>query len=143
MDGSTNRTAGREPDADAHDLPALDPYQWGRLRNAAAVGEMCHGRTVAQVVESNIAAYTPGDYVFNTNGWQTHGLSGEGVSVFTYMFPRQLDPSSAPIVDPTPSATSASRRRPSRNNSTRLLPPILSFRSPLIRTCLGLGDDAL
>lgn len=76
---------------------SLDPYQWGRLRSATAVGEVCHGRTVAQVVESNIAAYAPGDYVFNTNGWQTHGLSGEGVSVFTYMFPRKLDPASAPI----------------------------------------------
>ncbi len=77
---------------------SLDPYQCARRRSATdAVGDVCHGRTVAQVVESNIAAYAPGDYVFNTNGWQTHGLSGEGVSVFTYMFPRKLDPSSAPI----------------------------------------------
>lgn len=77
---------------------SLDPYQWGRRRGGVEVpGEVCHGRTVAQVVASNIAAYAPGDYVFNTNGWQTHGLTGEGISVFNYMFARKLDPNSAPI----------------------------------------------
>ena len=77
---------------------SLDPYQWGRLRSAMEPsGEACHGRTVSQVMESNIPAYAPGDFVFNTNGWRTHGLTGAGVSVFGYMFPRKLDPQVAPI----------------------------------------------
>ena len=77
---------------------SLDPYQWGRRRGGAeAVGEVCHGRTVAQVVASRLAGYAEGDYVFNTNGWQRYGLTGDGVSVFTYMFPRKLDPAVAPL----------------------------------------------
>src|SRR5262245_58191306 len=72
---------------------SLDPYQWGRRRGGLeAIGEVCHGRTVAQVVASRLAGYSDGDFVFNTNGWQRYGLTGEGVSVFTYMFPRRLDP---------------------------------------------------
>ena len=77
---------------------SLDPYQWGRRRSGTeAVGDVCHGRTVSQVVESRLAGYEPGDFVFNTNGWQAYGLSGEGIDIFLYMFPRKLDPSSAPI----------------------------------------------
>jgi hypothetical protein len=77
---------------------SLDPYQWGRRRGGAeAVGEVCHGRTVAQVVESRLDGYRAGDYVFNTNGWQCYGLTGDGISVFGYMFPRKLDPNVAPI----------------------------------------------
>lgn len=77
---------------------SLDPYQWGRRRSGVeAVGDVCHGRTVSQVVESNLPAYRAGDFVFNTNGWQAYGLTGEGISVFTYMFPRKLDPDLAPI----------------------------------------------
>ena len=77
---------------------SLDPYQWGRRRSGLeTAGEVCHGRTVSQVVESNMPAYREGDFVFNTNGWQAYGLTGEGISVFTYMFPRQIDPALAPI----------------------------------------------
>ena len=77
---------------------SLDPYQWGRRRSGMeAVGDVCHGRTVSQVVESKSAGYAPGDYVFNTNGWQDFGLVGEGIDVFGYMFPRRLDPTVAPI----------------------------------------------
>lgn len=77
---------------------SLDPYQWGRRRRGVeAVGEVCHGRTVSQVVESRLEGYAPGDFLFNTNGWQTYGLTGEGISTFGYMFPRKLDPSLAPI----------------------------------------------
>ena len=77
---------------------SLDPYQWGRRRSGLeAVGEVCHGRTVSQVVESRLPEYTEGDFVFNTAGWQEYGLSGEGISVFGYMFPRKLDPDQAPI----------------------------------------------
>jgi hypothetical protein len=77
---------------------SLDPYQWGRKRNGLeAVGEVCHGRTVSQVVKSNLPEYKEGDFVFNTNGWQEYGLTGAGISVFEYMFPRKLDPTQAPI----------------------------------------------
>ncbi len=77
---------------------SMDPYQWGRRRGGLeAVGEVCHGRTVSQVVASRIPAYAAGDFVFNTNGWQEYGLTGEGISVFSYMFPRKIDPSVAPI----------------------------------------------
>ena len=77
---------------------SLDPYQWGRRRaGVEKVGEVCHGRTVSQVLDSRLADYAPGDYVFNTNGWQTHGLAGRGVDVFGYMAPRKLDPGVAPI----------------------------------------------
>ena len=77
---------------------SLDPYQWGRKRNGLeAVGDVCHGRTVSQVVKSNLREYEVGDFVFNTNGWQEYGLTGEGVSVLEYMFPRKLDPALAPI----------------------------------------------
>lgn len=77
---------------------SLDPYQWGRRRSGAeSVGDVCHGRTVSQVVESRTDAYAPGDYLFTTNGWQLYGLTGEGIDVFGYMFPRKVDPSVAPI----------------------------------------------
>jgi hypothetical protein len=77
---------------------SLDPYQWGRKRSGLeAVGEVCHGRTVSQVVKSKLPEYNEGDFIFNTNGWQEYGLSGEGISVFGYMFPRKLDPAQAPL----------------------------------------------
>jgi len=77
---------------------SLDPYQWARRRTGIELpGEVCHGRTVSQVVTSNIPAYQQGDYVFNTNGWQEYGLTGEGISVFNYMFPRKIDAGLAPI----------------------------------------------
>ena len=77
---------------------SLDPYQWGRRRSGVEQpGETCHGRTVSQVLDSRLAGYEPGDYLFNTNGWQRFGLTGEGISVFNYMFPRKIDPADAPI----------------------------------------------
>jgi NADPH-dependent curcumin reductase len=77
---------------------SLDPYQWGRRRSGLeAVDDVCHGRTVSQVVKSNLPEYQEGDFIFNTNGWQEYGLTGEGISVFEYMFPRKLDPAQAPI----------------------------------------------
>ena len=77
---------------------SLDPYQWGRRRSGVELpGEVCHGRTVSRVVKSRISGYAEGDYLFNTNGWQQYGLSGEGVGIFGYMHPRKLDPAAAPI----------------------------------------------
>jgi NADPH-dependent curcumin reductase CurA len=77
---------------------SLDPYQWGRRRRGEEQpGEICHSRTVSQVVESNLPGFESGDFVFNSNGWQTHGLSGNGISIFGYMHPRKLDPDLAPL----------------------------------------------
>ena len=77
---------------------SLDPYQWGRRRSGLeAPGEVCHGRTVSQVVQSRLSGFDEGDFIFNTNGWQSHGLTGAGISVFGYMYPRKLDPALAPI----------------------------------------------
>ncbi len=77
---------------------SLDPYQWVRRRNGVEpVGAVCHGRTVSQVIASRTADFAEGDYLFNTNGWQRYGLSGDGIDVFGYMFPRRLDPEIAPV----------------------------------------------
>lgn len=77
---------------------SLDPYQWGRRRSGVeAVGEVCHGRTVSQVIKSRHSDYQEGDIIFNSLGWQQYGLTGEGISVFNYMLPRKLDTLLAPI----------------------------------------------
>ena len=77
---------------------SLDPYQWGRRRSGAEQpGDICHGRTVSQVLRSRLKGYVDGDIVFNTNGWQAYGLTGVNVDVFGYMFPRKIDPQLAPI----------------------------------------------
>ncbi|MBV1931307.1 MAG: NADP-dependent oxidoreductase [Porticoccaceae bacterium] len=77
---------------------SMDPYQWVRRRTGAdPVGDVCHGRTVSQVIKSRVDGYQEGDLIFNTNGWQDYGLTGENISVFDYMFPRKLDPNIAPI----------------------------------------------
>ena len=49
------------------------------------------------MLESRHPDYQAGDYVFNTNGWQQYGLTGDGISVFNYMLPRKIDPAIAPI----------------------------------------------
>jgi NADPH-dependent curcumin reductase CurA len=77
---------------------SLDPYQWGyKKRHVEAPGAPCHARTVAQVVESRMDGYAPGDLVFNTNGWAEYGLMGEGVERPSYMIPRKLDPAQGRI----------------------------------------------
>ena len=77
---------------------SLDPYQWGyKKRGVEAPGAPCHARTVAQVVESRMDGFSPGDLVFNTNGWSEYGLMGEGVVRPTYMIPRVLDPTKGRI----------------------------------------------
>ena len=77
---------------------SMDPYQWGRRRSGVeSPGDVCHGRTVSQIVRSRWDEYQEGDYLFNTNGWQTHGVTGAGISHFNYMFPRKLDPNLAPL----------------------------------------------
>ena len=77
---------------------SLDPYQWGyKKRGVEPPGAPCHARTVAQVVESRMGGFRPGDFVFNTNGWSEYGLMGEGVERPAYMIPRKLDPAQGRI----------------------------------------------
>jgi len=77
---------------------SLDPYQWGyKKRGVEAPGAPCHARTVAQVIESRMEGFAPGDLVFNTNGWAEYGLMGEGVARPSYMVPRKLDPAQGRI----------------------------------------------
>jgi NADPH-dependent curcumin reductase len=75
---------------------SLDPYMRGRMSDAPSyakpveLGQVMEGRTVSEVVASNLEGYRPGDIVFGASGWQTHALSdGKGV--------RRLDPSLAPV----------------------------------------------
>jgi hypothetical protein len=77
---------------------SLDPYQWGYKKHGVETpGAPCHARTVAQVVESRMDGFAPGDLVFNTNGWAEYGLMGEGVARPSYMIPRKLDPTQGRI----------------------------------------------
>jgi NADPH-dependent curcumin reductase CurA len=77
---------------------SLDPYQWGyKKRGVEPAGAPCHARTVAQVVESRMPGFVPGDLVFNTNGWADYGRMGEGVARPSYMIPRKLDPAQGRI----------------------------------------------
>ena len=77
---------------------SMDPYQWVRRRGGVETpGSVCHGRTVSQVIESRVHGFAEGDYLFNTNGWQRYGLTGDGIDEFGYMFPRKLDPAAAPL----------------------------------------------
>ena len=72
---------------------SLDPYQWYYKKRAVEpVGGACHARTVSQIVQSRMPGFAPGDLVFNTNGWASHALMGEGIWRPTYMVPRKLDP---------------------------------------------------
>src|SRR5262245_60603961 len=74
---------------------SLDPYMRGRMNAGPSyakpveVGEVMEGRAVAEVVESNLPSYKPGDVVFAPTGWQEYALS-DGKEV------RKLDPSLGP-----------------------------------------------
>ena len=54
---------------------SLDPYQWQQI-GPEAVGAVCHGGTVSQVIKSNLTEYQTGDFLLNTNGWQEYGSPG-------------------------------------------------------------------
>ena len=78
-------------------LLSLDPYQWNRRRNGTEQpGEVCHGRTVSRVIRSRHTTFREGDIIFNTQGWQQYGLTGEGITDFGYMTPRLLDGDKGP-----------------------------------------------
>ncbi|MGN6584072.1 MAG: NADP-dependent oxidoreductase, partial [Rhizobiaceae bacterium] len=75
---------------------SLDPYMRGRMSPARSYtkgvtpGDTMVGATIAEVMESNLAGFAPGDIVLSYSGWQTHALSdGKGVV--------KLDPSQAPV----------------------------------------------
>jgi NADPH-dependent curcumin reductase CurA len=76
---------------------SLDPYMRGRMNAGKSyappveIGAVMEGRTVAQVVESNLAGFRAGEIVFNpAHGWQEYALSGgEGV--------RRLDLAAGPL----------------------------------------------
>ena len=74
---------------------SLDPYMRGRMNAGRSyarpveVGEVMEGRAVAEVVESNLAGYQPGDVVFAPIGWQEYALS-DGKEA------RKLDPALGP-----------------------------------------------
>ena len=74
---------------------SLDPYMRGRMNAGPSyarpveVGEVMEGRAVAEVIESNLKAYKPGDVVFAPTGWQEYALS-DGKEA------RKLDPALGP-----------------------------------------------
>src|SRR6188768_3597897 len=76
---------------------SLDPYMRGRMNAGKSyarpveIGEVMEGRTVSQVVASNLDGYQPGEIVFNpAQGWQEYALSGgEGT--------RKIDPAAGPL----------------------------------------------
>jgi NADPH-dependent curcumin reductase CurA len=75
---------------------SLDPYMRGRMSDApsyaapVAIGQVMEGRTVSEVVASNLDGFTKGDIVFSPSGWQTHAVS-DGKLV------RKIDPALAPV----------------------------------------------
>jgi NADPH-dependent curcumin reductase CurA len=75
---------------------SLDPYMRGRMSDApsyatpVAIGQVMEGRTVSEVVSSNLDGFAAGDIVLSPNGWQTHAVS-DGKLV------RKIDPALAPV----------------------------------------------
>ncbi len=75
---------------------SLDPYLRGRMNAGKSyakpveIGAVMEGRTVAEVVSSDLVGYKAGDIVFNpSHGWQTFASSdGKGV--------HKVDPSVSP-----------------------------------------------
>ena len=75
---------------------SLDPYQRGRLRDAASyaaavgIGEVITGGTVGEVVASHNPNFKVGDIVEDRLGWQEYAIAG-GPNL------RTVDPAIAPI----------------------------------------------
>jgi NADPH-dependent curcumin reductase len=75
---------------------SLDPYMRGRMSEGpsyaepVAVGGVMVGEDVAQVVESNLPQFKPGDFVVTYQGWQEYSLS-DGTDA------RKIDATQAPI----------------------------------------------
>jgi len=65
---------------------SLDPYMRGRMNDAKSyaepvkIDEVMTGQVVAEVLSSNIARFSEGEYVLADSGWQDYAVSnGEGV----------------------------------------------------------------
>lgn len=66
---------------------SLDPYMRGRMNAGKSyakpieIGDIMEGRTIAEVVSSDLVGYKSGDVVFNpSHGWQIYALSdGKGI----------------------------------------------------------------
>lgn len=75
---------------------SLDPYQRGRMRDAASyaaavgIGEVMTGGTVGEVVASQHPGFAVGDIVEDRLGWQEYAIGG-GPTL------RKVDPAIAPI----------------------------------------------
>src|SRR5271155_1736827 len=75
---------------------SLDPYMRGRMSDApsyatpVSIGQVMVGRTVSEVVASNLDGYARGDIVLSPRGWQTHAVSQGRLT-------RKIDPSIASI----------------------------------------------
>jgi NADPH-dependent curcumin reductase CurA len=75
---------------------SLDPYMRGRMSDAPSyakpvgIGEVMEGRTVSEVIASNLDGYAPGDIVLSPSGWQTHAISSGKLT-------RKIDPALAPV----------------------------------------------
>ena len=75
---------------------SLDPYQRGRMRDAASyaaavgIGEVMTGGIVGEVVASQNASFKVGDIVEDRLGWQEYAIGG-GPTL------RKVDPSLAPV----------------------------------------------
>ena len=60
---------------------SLDPYMRGRMSDAKSyvkpveIGEVMTGQTVGEVIESQDAAFKPGDKVLTSLGWQALGVA--------------------------------------------------------------------
>ncbi len=60
---------------------SLDPYMRGRMNDAKSyaepvkLGEVMTGQVVAEVVESDVAGFAPGDLVLAGSGWQDYAIS--------------------------------------------------------------------
>jgi NADPH-dependent curcumin reductase CurA len=75
---------------------SLDPYQRGRMREAASyasnvgLGEVMTGGVVGEVIKSDTPRFREGDIVEESLGWQEYAIGG-GARM------RKVDPSLAPI----------------------------------------------
>jgi NADPH-dependent curcumin reductase CurA len=75
---------------------SLDPYQRGRMRDAASyaapvgLGEVMTGGIVGEVAVSNHAGFKVGDIVEDRLGWQEYAVGGAATL-------RKVDPSLAPV----------------------------------------------
>lgn len=75
---------------------SLDPYMRGRMSTAKSyaapveIGQVMEGGTVAEVLESRLGDFRPGDIVLSHSGWQSYAVA-DGSRL------RKLDPAAAPV----------------------------------------------